>query len=208
MPARAELNALLAREPDAPLPEPSVPSRVPRLRGLDELRDRMQVSSPALAVAAAAVDQRAREVRETDLDGRSDWTVALDWIPTGDALQPSLRGSGDDAVMIGVRTAIANDLDRDLARLAFEFRNAEREVRLHRDTLLPKARQSLQASENGFRAGTVTVSDLVEAQQVLLQFELAVEDARARREIAVAELRAIVGGDVLEGTSSEGGEGS
>jgi len=225
-PLRAALNARLHREPDAALPVPVAPEVAAPLLPDGVLRERARANAPAIRVAEANVASVERSVASADLARRPDWSLTLDWIPTGPAMNPDTPGSGDDAWMLGVmmdipirssrygalareararrdraareREAELDDVDRQLARILFEIRNAEREVRLYRDTLLPKARQTLDASDVGFRAGTVTVLELVDAQRGLLELELAHEDARGRRETALAELRALVGGDVVD----------
>lgn len=235
-PARAALNALLHRRPDAPLPDPVLPEPPSPLLPEDLIRARTVEFAPALREREAGFAVNDRAVVAADLLRRPDWTVSVDWIPTGPALDPSTPGSGSDAWLVGVmvdlpfgaakydaaaraararrseaafaREAVTDDLGRRVEELLYEVRNADREMRLYRDTLVPKARQSLAASDTGFRAGTVSVSDLVEAQQVLLQFELAHEDARADRAAAVARLRATVGDevvDVVTGTTVEEG---
>ena len=225
---------MLHRQPYAPLPEPVLPVSPPALLPEDRIRALSVEAAPAVREreAGLAVDDRA--VVTADLLRRPDWTVSVDWIPTGPAVDPTTPGSGNDAWLVGVmvdlpfgaakydaaaraararrsetafaRAAVTDDVGRRVEELLVEVRNADREMRLYRDTLVPKARQSLEASDTGFRAGTVSVSDLVEAQQVLLQFELAHEDARADRETAVARLRATVGDEVVEFDASASAE--
>ena len=60
----------------------------------------------------------------------------------------------------------------------FEHADAVRKVRLYRDSLLPKARQSLEASIVGYQNATVGFLDLLDAERVLLTLELARRRAR------------------------------
>jgi len=66
-------------------------------------------------------------------------------------------------------------------------------VDLFRDTLVPKARQSLKATEAAFRAGNANFVDLVDAERVLLEFQLSQERALADQAQHVARLEMLVG---------------
>ena len=83
-----------------------------------------------------------------------------------------------------------------LERSHFELRDAERRVELYAYTLLPKARQSLEVTQNGFTSGDVDFLDLIDAQRTLLEFELAYERAQADRSTRRAKLEQIVGTDL------------
>jgi outer membrane protein TolC len=78
----------------------------------------------------------------------------------------------------------------------YRFRDAERKVDLYRDTLVPKAEQSLKATETAFRAGKATFTDLVDAERVLLEFELSHERALASHAQRLAELEMLIGRDL------------
>jgi outer membrane protein TolC len=64
---------------------------------------------------------------------------------------------------------------------------------LYGDTLLPKARESLKATEAAFRAGRASFTDLVDAERVLLEFQLSQERALASYAQRLAELEMLVG---------------
>ncbi|GAH83671.1 unnamed protein product, partial [marine sediment metagenome] len=89
-----------------------------------------------------------------------------------------------------------NTLNAELALAVFRFRDAERKIDLYRDTLLPKARQSVKATEASFRAGGGTFLDLIDTQRILLEFELAYERALASRMQRLAELEKLVGKEI------------
>jgi outer membrane protein TolC len=64
---------------------------------------------------------------------------------------------------------------------------------LYGDTLLPQAEQSLKVTEEGYRAGTTDFLNLIDAERLLLEFQLAHERALVDREIAAAQLEKLVG---------------
>tara|TARA_R110002110_G_scaffold412440_1_gene638395 strand:+ start:4084 stop:5610 length:1527 start_codon:yes stop_codon:yes gene_type:complete len=84
-------------------------------------------------------------------------------------------------------------LDASLKGALFTYRDSSRRLQLYGDTLVPKARQSMVVTEMAYRASDAAFSDLIDAQRVLLEFELAHERAAADRAIALAQIRTLVG---------------
>jgi outer membrane protein, heavy metal efflux system len=84
-------------------------------------------------------------------------------------------------------------LEAELKGALFAYRDSGRRLSLYGGTLVPKARQSMSATETAYRAGDAGFSDLVDAQRLLLEFELAHERAAADRTRATARVRALVG---------------
>ncbi|MCZ6596914.1 MAG: TolC family protein [Planctomycetota bacterium] len=233
-PAHARLNAALHRSPDAPILAPVELAQVGLLRGPAELRDRMEESNPGLLALRHEQVAAERGVELADIARRPDVTVGIEYIGTGSAVNPATPGSGDDPLIAslsftlpiygnryraiereararqrGALAAIQAEVDRLHAALeseAFHARDAERQIGLYRDTLVPRARQSFAATETAFRASEAGFMDLVDAERVLLEFELALERARTDRALAVARLERLVGGSVTteEGIAEEG----
>ena len=86
-----------------------------------------------------------------------------------------------------------NALAAKIQRVLYDYRDAERKIDLYRDTLVPKARQSLRSTEAAFRAGTSNFLDLIDAERTLLDFELSYERALTNRAQRLAELETLVG---------------
>jgi len=84
-------------------------------------------------------------------------------------------------------------LSSRIKQVLYEFRDAARKIDLYKDTLIPKAKQTLKATEAAFRAGQATFLDLVDAERVLLEFELSYERALANHAQRLAELEMLVG---------------
>ena len=224
-PRRARLNAALHRAADAPVLVPAELAEVGPLHGPAELRGRMEESNPGLLALRHERVAAARGVELADIAQRPDVTVGIEYIDTGSAVNPGTPGSGDDPLIASlsftlpirgnryraiereararhraVLAAIQAEVDRLHAALeteTFNARDAERQIGLYRDTLVPRARQSFAATETAFRAGEAGFLDLVDAERVLLEFELALERARTDRVLAVARLERLVGGPVI-----------
>ncbi len=222
---KERLNRLLHRPGTAELPKPRANADPQTLQPETVLRERLSDAAPDRSVLEAELQVAEERVRLADVEDRPDWRVGLAYFPTGSAINPATPGSGDDPVLASVsfklpigrkkyvaaeraaaarRSATLAELDSTddrlqsaLASALYRFRNADREIGLYRGTLLPKAEQSFEASEAGFRTGAVTVRDLVDAQQILLQFELSYERALSERGRAIAALERLVGGAVV-----------
>jgi outer membrane protein TolC len=82
----------------------------------------------------------------------------------------------------------------EYADRSFVYREATRNLALLTDSLLPKARQSLDIARTGYGSGKVDFINLLDAQRSLLEFQLAEVDARIRRELALAELSLMIVG--------------
>lgn len=99
-----------------------------------------------------------------------------------------------------------NNLETDLKRALYFYRDSRRKLELYGGTLLPKAYQSLAITEAAYRAGDTGFSDLIDAQRALLEFALANERAAADCAQAYIRVQALSGyhpGPVIEQVSPE-----
>lgn len=80
------------------------------------------------------------------------------------------------------------DLTVEVAMKSYEYRESTRLLALLQDSLLPKARQSLEVARSGYSTGAADFIDLIDAQRTLLEFRLAEVEARIKRELALADL--------------------
>ncbi len=223
-PIVARLNAALNRPVKTPLPWPtSAPLEVVEATD-DQMLTWLREASPELKALDYEVASHSRAIDLARKDYFPDVTLAVDYIDTREAILAGTPDSGKDPVVVGVsvnlpvwlhkyaagvREAEArywaalkakadreNTLSSDLKMVLYRFRDAERKVDLYRDTLVPKARQSLKATEAAFRAAEATFTDLVDAERVLLEFELSHERALASHAQRLAELEALIGRDL------------
>ncbi len=86
-----------------------------------------------------------------------------------------------------------NNLEAELKRALFNYRDSRRKVELYGGTLLPKATESLKITEAAYRAGDSGFSDLIDAQRVLLEFALAHQRAAADGAQAFTRVQTLVG---------------
>lgn len=79
------------------------------------------------------------------------------------------------------------------AQSLYEYRDSIRKIRLYRDTLIPKGRELLQASEAAYREGTIDFLSLIDAQRMLLDYHLSLQRAIANNQQKLAELEMLAG---------------
>jgi outer membrane protein TolC len=91
---------------------------------------------------------------------------------------------------------LENSLSARVERTLYEFEDSGRKVNLYGAALIPNAQQLVGASEAAYMAGTVDFLRLIDAQQTLLQFQLARERSRADQRQKLAELEMLVGTDL------------
>jgi len=215
--AAARLSAVLARPINTPVPWPAAIAEdifeVPDEQVLTWLSE----SSPELQAMQHEV---ARELHAVELAQKDYWPDV--GLGVGYMNQVERMERSDDHVVVGmvsitlpvwrekyaagVREAEArseaaarsrqdrqNLLAADVKMALYQVRDARRKIVLYRDTLLPKAKESLQSMEAAFRTGAANFVDLVDARRLLLEFQLSYERALADHAQRLAELEMLVG---------------
>lgn len=219
----AELNSALNRESTAAVAAMGeLPGRVATLDA-PALAEMARRTNPLLLALDEQADEQRYMAKVAQKDGLPDLTVGLEYIVTGQAVNPATPGSGDDPIMLsfginlplwrekydaGVREmmsrrlAVAHERGGEANRIAagvqrawFEHTDADRRVRLYEETLIPKAEESLRASLAGFRSGDASFLELLDTERTLLEFAVAAERAKADRGKALARLNTLVGED-------------
>jgi outer membrane protein TolC len=219
-PLAARLNAALDRPADAPVPWPQdLPAG--RLGAADPtVLAWLREASPELGALSAEIARQQAAVALARKGYYPGLSLGLSYIATGPALMPT-PDSGKDPVMaeLGLTLPIwrskyrgaereararqrsaehalaerSNTLAAEAKMALFRLRDAERRIVLYRDSLLPKAKQSLEATQTAYTASKASLTDYVDAERVLLAFRLAYERARADRAQRLAELEMLVG---------------
>jgi outer membrane protein TolC len=223
LPLAANLNATLNRPDHSLLPWPQPFAGTPAEFTDDEALRLLTESSPELKRLEALI---RKEIDAAELARKArypDIRVGLDYIQTDDARMPT-PDNGKDPLLASVsinlpiwfgklkageqeaayrRTAAEdqrieteNRLAASLQMALFRFRDAERKVRLYRDTLVPKAEQSLEVTRQSFESGRDSFTSLIDAERMLLEFQLATDRAHADREIRLAEIEMLTGKQV------------
>jgi outer membrane protein TolC len=85
------------------------------------------------------------------------------------------------------------------AETAYSWRQANRNVKLYRDRLIPKAKASLDSARAGYTGGIASFLDLLEAERALLEYHVNESAAEGQREIVLAEMSLVILGRWPEG---------
>lgn len=221
--ARAELNALLSRTPDAPLgdPEPPLVQRIDT--PLPALIERALASRPELAGQRAMIDRETSGVALAELGywpdfevsvgrflnyGRSDGFGAMASVTLPFAHLDKYRAAvGEARVRVhGAETALRSLQDgvrRDVAQAYAKAKTAALEYELARTTHVPHAEQAVQTSEAAYASGSVDFASLLDALRTMQDIHLQHAEAAADYLRARAMLERAVGGPL-----DAAGEGS
>lgn len=234
-PVVARLNAALNRAPDAEVPQPTRAPDVRIRPGDEQVLRWFRRSNPELKALRHQIARAEHAVALAGKQYYPDVTLGVNLIDTDEALMPGVEDSGKDPLVAtvsvnlpiwwqkyraGEREALSrrraavhqrrereNALSAEIEMVLFKLRDAARKIDLFRDTLVPKARQSLRSTETAYRAGDATFLDLIDAERVLLEFQLSFERALADHAQRLSELEMLVGRDVpTTGRQPQGNE--
>ena len=199
-PLFARLNALLNRPTTETFDLPSILTFEPVNYTDDELLAKVSLRNPDLRATSFEIEAAHRQRERANKNYLPDITLGLDYIATGDARMPGVQDSGDDALSAtigftlpiwrskydaGVKEADAmlrqqqfkrdqqlNTFHAETVTALFKLRDAQRQIDLYEKTLLPKANESLVATQRAYSTGAAPFADTIDAQRMLLSFEL------------------------------------
>ena len=210
--ARAMLNGLLGREPEAPLSAPEL-TPPPRPIPVDD----------AVLIATAVEQNPELEALAQRVQGRADALerARLEWLPdinpmfafTGSASQAvgaavmlpttikEIEGGIKDAgAMLRGSEAVLRQARNDRAALfvatLIALRDAERQAALFESRIVPAAERIVAITRQSYSAGGAAYLDMIGSERALLDARLVVAEARGMREKRLAELEALMGTDV------------
>jgi len=221
-PVVARLNAALNRPVDTPLAVPKDPGGGEGeidIAGLDAL---LAKNNPELTEFVRRIAAAEIKIELARKDYYPDVTLGMSYIDTATSTggrEPSGDGADPVIAMVSInlpiwrekldaglrqaryrrsaavqrRAAKLNSLQSQLKLIAYRYSDAQRKIALYRDTLLPKARQAMTATDASYRGGQGSFLDLIDAQRVLLEFEITLHRAIADRAQRLAELEMVIG---------------
>ena len=210
--ARAMLNGLLSRAPEAPL---DLPPALPAARPVPADDTRLIAmgvdQNPELAALAAQVSGRqdalelARLRYIPDINPQFGFTGAISqtlgamvMLPTN---LPAIQGAiAESGAMIRASQATRRQTARDraasfVAALYF-MRNAQRQVEFLQNNIMPLAEKAMSNSRSAYATGKGGYADIIDSQRTLLNVRLMTAQVRIEREKRLAELESLAGTDV------------
>lgn len=177
--------------------------------------------NPQLLALTENVEKQKQALKLSKREYFPDLTVGVTQVDTGEALNPSTIDSGKDSLMVmfsvnvpiwfnrlnaGVQDARAalkaaensriekeNELISKFALVHYKLQDSLRQSDLYGEGLIPKAVQTLNATKSGYEAGGVDFLSLIDAQRVLLNFQLVFYRHNANFYQRLSELRSLIG---------------
>jgi len=223
-PQKSQLNAVLNRPATAPLAWPASLPYQPVATNPEQLRKDLAQTSPELSELIHTVEQGEHQIQLAKRERLPDFTLGIQYIETGSSAIPT-SDSGKDPVIgtVGISLPLwfgknsariesaaylkaaaqlslenrKQTLEVEIRQTLFKLRDADRKINLYKDSLIPKALQSLEVNRKAYEAGNMEFINLIDAERMLLEFELAHERALADHLIARAELSKLTGTDFL-----------
>ena len=219
-PTMARLNAALNRPTHAALPWPKEVPKPESDFSDEQLLAWAAQANPEVQAMEREIAARKEGISLAEKDYYPDIMVGIEYgvmvdaagMPGGDMANPYAAMIGLnipiwwDKISAGVRearwrhlravsdkAALLNNLSADVEMALFEFQDAGRKINLYRDTLIPKAEQALQATQTAYSTGKADFQDYLDAQRVLLEFQLSYERSQTDRAQRMAELEMLVG---------------
>ncbi|HRF13244.1 MAG TPA: TolC family protein [Candidatus Accumulibacter phosphatis] len=208
----ARLNALLARDGDAPLAEPAQLPTAPASVSYRQLLEQIRTRSPEISRERFGVAAASKSKELTWLNRYPDFAVGLtnnrpynaadNWelmVGVTIPLQQSSRRAQEREAerrleaaqtrVVAAETRLAGRLGETLA--AFDANRDK--ARLLRDTLLPQARATFDAAQSGYESARVNFNTLLDAERQILRTRLALLDADVETAVRLAELELLAG---------------
>ncbi len=234
-PIIAKLNAALNRPSETPVPEIQKIEEINISLSDQQILDIVSHSNPELAAMDSEIAKNKVEIDLAQKAYYPDLTFGIDIINTEESnMNPPPKDNGLDAVIGSVslnvpiwqdkldaakkqakfryiaamqsKNEMINNLNAQSKMALYQYRDGQRKMSLYRDTLIPKAEESLKATETSFSAGNNSFTDLIDAQRVMLEFELSYERALADKAQRFAELEMLTGGEISQIENSQSSE--
>ncbi|MDF1837419.1 MAG: TolC family protein [Planctomycetota bacterium] len=217
-PLRARLNAALSRSTHAPLARPSYPLLGTAELDGDALLADLPTTNPRLRRLQRQIEGAVHGQDLADKAGYPDLTLGVETTFIG---SNGAAGSGDDAVALtvgiglpvwrgayraqreGARAQLLgaraqweqahNELSADLEMALFQLRDTSRHLELLRTSLIPKGQEAIGIMGHTYQSGESSFIDVIDAQRILLEFQLQAVRAEADRAQALSKVEAISG---------------
>jgi len=91
------------------------------------------------------------------------------------------------------KTQMENTLAAKAQQFLYEFEDSSRKIKLYKNVIIPKAKEMLVASESAYQSGAVDFLSLIDAQRMLLRYELFCERRLAENAQKLAKIEMLAG---------------
>lgn len=223
--ARAELNALMGRDPGAPLEvmgEYGEPKLLPNLEELERIALENRPELKAIAATGNVADAQlalARKAYTPDFtvaggymlmpDGAmfrnnymAEVTVSLPWLNRRKHDDEVKEAQAAADVVRSEQKAQVNAAFFEIQQALIQARAAERSLKLYRDTLRPQAEAALKSAAAAYQHDRTDFLNLIDSQNMLLDVETSYFKAAANFDARIAELERAIGAPLPAGSAA------
>lgn len=220
-PVVARLNSTMNRPSNLSLPLPLNISEIKLNLKNEDLISLLKSMNPDLRALDIIAEKENFSIKLADKNYFPDVTLGVNYISTNSRFDATPSDNGKDPIIaklsinipiwrrkydakvrettskynaaVNNRKALENSLIADLEMALYELRDAERKMNLYKDTLLPKAEQNVKINQLAFTSDKASFLDLIDAQRILLQFQLSRKKAMTDYAKALAEIEMLTG---------------
>ena len=219
----AKLNSILNRPAPADLPWPKAPEYQPISVSFPQLYAIITENNPQLAALDYDIEAARNKEKLAQKKSYPDIGIGVGFIDTAHAVASGMGGSdsGKDPVIAMItltlpiwadnykaarrqaqaqlaqstheKTQMENTLADQAQQLLYQFEDSKRKIKLYKDVIVPKAEEMLVASESAYQAGTIDFLSLIDAQRVLLKYQLYYERVMAESAQKLAKIEMLAG---------------
>ncbi|HSZ59333.1 MAG TPA: TolC family protein [Tepidisphaeraceae bacterium] len=204
------LNALLGRPPEVAL---AAPAALPTTRPISESNGKLlamaQRENPELKAMAAEIRGRGSSIELAKLQYVPDFSLSagtdlagLTQSLLGSVTVPFLRHEAIDAAIAqaeanlhsteAARRQTQNDLGARFVGDISALRDADRQLALFDQVILPRLARMVELSRSAYESGQSSLLDLLDSQRSLLSVRRLVAELRVAREKRLADLESIL----------------
>jgi outer membrane protein TolC len=213
--AKSRINALLARDPRAPLGPPAETEPMVPALDLAALMSKARESRPELKQAETQREAKEYDAKAADLEATwPSFGVGVRYFPPtaampnhgyGAAVSMSLpwlwgtTGQRKDAERASWRAARTNveamriPVDAEVVTAEASARSAASRFQILHDRALPATHRSFEVARSGFESGRTDLMTVLDARRAVVEVERGMAIARADLDRSITELEAAVG---------------
>lgn len=216
-PIQARLNALLNRPSEAALPPPVEIAPVPFEPATENLLRQASLSNPEIQALDLRLQKSQHQLSLAQQQKYPDFSLGLNWMDANEKMMEDARDEWIASVEMnlpvyrkrieaGVREAesgirelaslrqeLRNRISADLEDQLYKYRNAQRQLRLLSDVLIPKAKQALEVTESAYQTDQASFLELIDSERELLVFQESRYRSLADSMQALARIESLVG---------------
>ena len=216
-----KLNSILNRPASSDLPWPESPEYQPISISFPQLYAIITKNNPQLQALDYDIEAARNKEKLAQKKSYPNIGIGVGYIDTAHALASGAADSGKDPVIAMIsltlpiwsdnykaaqrqakaqlarsaheKTQMENTLAGQAQQLLYEFEDSKRKIKLYRDVIVPKAEEMLVASESAYQAGTIDFLSLIDAQRMLLKYQLHYERVMAENAQKLAKIEMLAG---------------